>query len=636
MYNRPVVPPTTSAQRLGRYHLVRLVGTGGMAEIWKAKAQGPAGFEKVVAIKKVLSQLVQEGEFTEMFVEEAKLVATLAHPNIVQVFDFGQVGRADYFIAMEYVPGGNLAQLLHRLKEAGSRLPREVGLYIGVEACKGLGFAHTKTDATGKPLNIVHRDVSPQNVLMSFGGEVKVSDFGIAKVASALSRTQTGHVRGKLAYMSPEQVSMQPLDNRSDLFALGAVIYEMLVGDRLFWATGAHELYQKLSTFRGPDERALEKVGEDVARILRTVLQPRAADRFADAVQLEAALTAALGVDGIVQARRALASMMQRLFAEELKHESEPDPVLPERPDEATTLPAEPPTATVDELSLKRNIRRMEATTATGPGASTPGPTDARALAAARARGGAAGTASRGSAATGEGLETAVDRRPPARGAEDGVAGPTMVSKHQPVPAVAVKVDPRGERTSVAQIRPWWGPAVVAGIVVLALAAFGIYTRPTTRVASTAPPAAGGTASVPVIATAPAAPKSVPVAAPAALPAAAPASLAAPPIAGAAPSTTPIRAPVEALPGASRKAPAKVETGALTVTARPWVEIWVDGKKVAGESVRGHRLPAGRHSLRLINATAGFDRSMSIEVPADGELRFAVDVKAGTVRAVSP
>ena len=129
---------------------MRRVGTGGMAEIWKAKAQGPAGFEKILAIKKVLPHLVEDGEFIEMFVAEAKLVATLVHPNIVQVFDFGQVGKQDYFIAMEYVPGANLAMILKRITERGARLPMEVALYVAIEACKGLGYAHAKSDMTGR------------------------------------------------------------------------------------------------------------------------------------------------------------------------------------------------------------------------------------------------------------------------------------------------------------------------------------------------------------------------------------------------------------------------------------------------------------------------------------------------------
>ncbi|HVO31471.1 MAG TPA: serine/threonine-protein kinase, partial [bacterium] len=229
----------------GRYTLIRRVGLGGMAEIWKAKVLGPAGFEKTVAVKKILPELTDDSEFLEMFVDEAKLVADLVHPNIVQVHDFGQVGPRDYFIAMEYVSGANLGSLLKRLKDRGARVPRETAIFIILESARGLGYAHAKRDSAGRSLGIVHRDVSPSNILVSFGGEVKVADFGIAKARSARQTTAEGFVRGKVSYMSPEQAAGGDLDQRSDIFSLGLVFVEMLTGKRFFTGENSRDIYQK-------------------------------------------------------------------------------------------------------------------------------------------------------------------------------------------------------------------------------------------------------------------------------------------------------------------------------------------------------------------------------------------------------
>src|SRR5687767_13827007 len=175
-----------------------------MAEVWKARASGPAGFEKSFALKLVLPELAMRTELLEMLVDEAKLVAQLTHPNIVQVTDFGRADKSRWFIAMEYVEGQNLHKLLERARLAGMKLPLEVALHVTAECSKALAFAHGK--------KVVHRDVSPHNVLIGYGGEIKLGDFGIAKVASAASRTQAGAIRGKAAYMSPEQVRGETLD----------------------------------------------------------------------------------------------------------------------------------------------------------------------------------------------------------------------------------------------------------------------------------------------------------------------------------------------------------------------------------------------------------------------------------------
>ncbi len=219
-------------ERFGQYILLEKVGSGGMAELFKAKKLGIEGFERVLAIKRILPHLSSDEEFIDMFIAEAKLVARLSHKNITQVYDFGKIGQ-NYFISMEYIRGKDLRGILKRCKEKNIRLPVALAVFIAKEVASALSYAHRQKDSMGKNLNIIHRDVSPQNILISYDGDVKVVDFGIAK-AGAHSKTTTGVLKGKLSYMSPEQAWGKPIDHRSDIFSLGIVLYEMLTGERLF------------------------------------------------------------------------------------------------------------------------------------------------------------------------------------------------------------------------------------------------------------------------------------------------------------------------------------------------------------------------------------------------------------------
>ena len=332
---------------LGRYTLLRRVGAGGMAEIWKARTKGPAGFSKVVAIKRVLPEFAADEEFIEMFVEEAKLVARLVHPNIVQVFDFNEAkgdGEVpEYFITMEYVAGQNLATILKKLK---APLPLPVALYVVMEAARGLAHAHEEKDDAGQPLGIVHRDISPHNLLVSWKGEVKVADFGIAKVAS-VSRTATGIMKGKVAYMSPEQAKLEMLDHRSDLFSLGVVLWETLAGGRLFSERSSEEIYRKVLTFTLPD---VSRFPEAVRAVLAKSLQPDREQRYASARDMEADLLGVLGAQGIAGARAELQVILAKLFANEQQQELndtkrpvDAPPVVGALPEDSRRLAAPPP-----------------------------------------------------------------------------------------------------------------------------------------------------------------------------------------------------------------------------------------------------------------------------------------------------
>ncbi|HEX5746136.1 MAG TPA: protein kinase [Archangium sp.] len=223
-------------QQVGKYQLVRKLATGGMAEVFLAKAAGPMGFEKTLVLKRILPHLAEETAFVEMFLSEAKLAAQLTHPNIVQIFDFGE-SEGTYFLAMEYIDGPSLRTLIKRASAQGMELPLAVCARLVANACEGLAFAHDFADPeTGEAQGLIHRDISPDNILLSKQGAVKVVDFGIAKAAGQAHKTASGVIKGKLAYMPPEQVRAESLDRRVDVYALGVVLYELLTGHKPYEA----------------------------------------------------------------------------------------------------------------------------------------------------------------------------------------------------------------------------------------------------------------------------------------------------------------------------------------------------------------------------------------------------------------
>ena len=222
--------------KIGKYLLLERIATGGMAEVYRAKASGAGGFEKQLAIKRILPTYSQNEEFRRMFEYEARLSSMLNHANIVQVYDFVKSGET-YLLAMEYVPGKNLRQFVNKAKKLGVNPPISFSAWVINEVCKGLEYAHKKKDdLTGKPLNIIHRDMSPQNVMMSYDGAVKIVDFGIAKAKDRVDETRSGVIKGKFGYMSPEQANGQPIDHRSDIFSTAIILFEMIAGRRLFTA----------------------------------------------------------------------------------------------------------------------------------------------------------------------------------------------------------------------------------------------------------------------------------------------------------------------------------------------------------------------------------------------------------------
>jgi len=232
---------------LGKYKLVKLIASGGMAEVYLARQAGAAGFEKLVCLKRILPHLARDKQFVEMFLNEARLAAQLDHPNIVSIFDLGEA-HGNYFIAMEFIDGPSLRAIHKRAEERGEFLPIPELLKIVSMAAGGLQYAHDLAGPDQKPLGLVHRDISPDNILVHRNGSAKVVDFGIAKAANSSSQTRTGTLKGKVAYMPPEQLRGEQLDRRTDVFALGVVLYELLAGKRPWEATSEVALIGKIMT----------------------------------------------------------------------------------------------------------------------------------------------------------------------------------------------------------------------------------------------------------------------------------------------------------------------------------------------------------------------------------------------------
>ncbi len=277
---------TRQPTKFGKYLLLERIAVGGMAEVFVAKAFGVEGFERLLAIKKILPTMGEDEEFISMFVDEARIAVQLSHANIVQVLELGK-HEDNLYIAMEYISGRDVRQLLERFRKRQQAMPIPQAALIAARICEALDYAHRKRDARGAPLNIVHRDVSPQNVLVSFEGEVKLIDFGIAKAESRLQKTQAGILKGKFAYMSPEQVRGQSVDGRSDIFAAGVLLWEMLCGEKLFTGESDFAILEKVRTALVPDPRSLNRsIPEALERVMMKALTVDPRDRYQNASEL--------------------------------------------------------------------------------------------------------------------------------------------------------------------------------------------------------------------------------------------------------------------------------------------------------------------------------------------------------------
>jgi len=317
-------PRAPGQETYGPYQLLEKIAVGGMAELFRAKRTGVEGFEKVVAVKRILPHLSDNKEFVDMFINEAKMVAGLTHPNIVQIFDLGRIEKS-YYIAMEYVHGRDLRSILRQSVERALPLPRELAVLIASKVAAALDYAHRKKDDQGQKMRIVHRDVSPQNILISFEGDVKLTDFGIAKAATKATAHESGALRGKLLYMSPEQAWGKAMDRRSDIFSLGLVLYETLTGQRPFLGGSELSILEMVRECRiAPVESLDAGIPETLAAATMKALARDPDQRYAEAADMQADLERFLheqrpptGAD--------LARFMRRLFEQEEAGETGPD-----------------------------------------------------------------------------------------------------------------------------------------------------------------------------------------------------------------------------------------------------------------------------------------------------------------------
>ncbi len=305
----------------GKYLLLDRVNIGGMAEVWRAKTFGANGFERIVAIKRILPNIAEDEEFITMFIDEAKITVQLNHANIAQIYELANLSNS-YFIAMEYVSGKDMRAVFDRCRKRGEPAPIPLTCYVIAQSCEGLDYAHRAKDKQGRDMSIVHRDVSPQNALVSYDGEVKVIDFGIAKAAGKATKTQAGILKGKFGYMSPEQIRGLPLDGRSDIFAIGVCLYEMLTGERLFVGDSDFSVLEKVRKVEVlPPSHFNRKIPEALEKIVMKALAKDVDDRYQHAGELGEDLRAFMYSTGNAFSRKDLAAFMKATFAEDYEKE---------------------------------------------------------------------------------------------------------------------------------------------------------------------------------------------------------------------------------------------------------------------------------------------------------------------------
>lgn len=360
----------TPSQTFGKYQILERIATGGMAEIYKARLEGIGGFQRTFAIKRILPHLSLDAEYVAMLVDEAKVAGLLSHANIVQILDLGQVDKV-WYIAMEFVEGRDLGGVLKRARERGLMLPVPHACFVALELLKGLEYAHQRQVMRGGrqvPLNIIHRDVSPPNVLLSFQGEVKLTDFGIARASLKAAETQAGIIKGRFDYMSPEQAAgSRELDQRSDLFAVGVVLYEMLTGHHPFRQDSE---FATLEAVREGKYTPASQHNPDVPYALQTIvdraLRVDKAERFGSATAFKDALDKFFHESGFVFTHTTLSSYLKSLFPEATGKRS---PVSPKPLDgRRSPLPMAPvvddvtegPTKIIDAKLINEEIERQQ------------------------------------------------------------------------------------------------------------------------------------------------------------------------------------------------------------------------------------------------------------------------------------
>ncbi len=317
------MPARMEGHQQQRYRVLERLAAGGMAEVFLAESAGIEGFKKQVAIKRVLPALSEKKRFIAMFLDEARLSAHLSHSNVAQVFDIG-VGDNAYFIVMEYVDGADLKQIIEYMRKGGGGFSIEAACFIASKICEGLTYAHELRGTDGAPLEIIHRDMSPPNVLITKHGEVKIVDFGLAKATSQLEKSEAGIIKGKFGYLSPEAAQGKDIDHRTDIFAVGIILWEMLAGRRLFYGETDFATVKLVQEAKIPSVRAENpKVPADLEAILVRALAREPAERYASARDLGKDLTTFLYRHGRPVTSYDIADVVRAAVA--LRKKSQPD-----------------------------------------------------------------------------------------------------------------------------------------------------------------------------------------------------------------------------------------------------------------------------------------------------------------------
>lgn len=359
----------------GKYVLLRKLATGGMGEVFLAKQVGPSGFEKLLVIKRILSQHHDKHEYLNMFLSEARLVAYLTHSNIIQIHEMGQID-GDYFIAMEYVRGRSLRDIIDALRASGKQLPLAYVIDLAIKLCDGLGYAHEARDIRARPMNIIHRDINPHNVLVSYGGDLKIIDFGIAKSEMTDVHTATGTIKGKFVYMSPEQSAADPIDRKSDIFSLGIVIYEMATGENPFVRQNVVLSLEAIQRHAVPPPSSKRPDAAALDAVLARALEKKPEDRFQTAYEMRDELRNLLRVGSVRPSENDLSGFLGELFRAEIEEE---DRLLAEA-DRATSPPRPIVSMTPSpEPRLRDNLPSMPAFTSPPPGHSAESDHDTKA-----------------------------------------------------------------------------------------------------------------------------------------------------------------------------------------------------------------------------------------------------------------
>ncbi|MGC4116681.1 MAG: serine/threonine-protein kinase [Myxococcales bacterium] len=332
-------------ERFGRYRLLAELGGGGMARVFLANFDGPGGFVKPCVVKKVRPEFLNDAEFRSMFLNEARVAALLNHPNIVQAFDFGEC-EGEHYLALEYVEGASLSDVVRACRQAGRTLPLSVVTHVGIAICEALSCVHAARGPDGAPLRAIHRDVTPGNVLVSRTGAVKLADFGVVKSSLNVMASKPGVLKGKATYLSPEQARLEPLDQRSDLFALGLVLYELCTG-RSALARGSFEASVRAAATADVALPCsfIPGFSARFERILARALTARRDDRYGSADEMRAALEAYRAEERLEPATRELAKLLAELFPEAMPNQlASPPPASPRT--------AAPPPEPLEEIGI--------------------------------------------------------------------------------------------------------------------------------------------------------------------------------------------------------------------------------------------------------------------------------------------